>query len=308
MIRTIVRVSALWNDTRGMILPYVTMMLVVIVGLSVLALDGARYMSLQTQLQQGADALAIAGAAELDRLPDAESRALTAINTLVTNSTIFGVENSRNVRVSRIQFYSQLPASDNSPITDGILASDPMNARFVSVSVRPVTLTTLLPASLFGGTNAVTTTASAVAGFDQVVCDFTPVFVCNPFEIAGMSYDQATQALQHGASDPSLRRRLIQLRQHGGEGRGYLPGDYGFLDSPTLGGDSRAIIDAIARVHPGTCFRQGAVNIRPGFVLYAREGFNVRFDIYTGSMVANRNSSDHRPAQNVRKGYVGGGS
>ena len=81
---------ALWNDTSGVILPYVTVMLVVIVGLSVLALDGARLMSLQTQLQNGADALALAGAAELDRLPDAETRARTAIQRLLTNSTLFG--------------------------------------------------------------------------------------------------------------------------------------------------------------------------------------------------------------------------
>ena len=69
---------AFWDDTTGVILPYVTIMLLVIVGLSVLALDGARLMSLQTQLQNGADALALAGAAELDRLPDAETRARTA--------------------------------------------------------------------------------------------------------------------------------------------------------------------------------------------------------------------------------------
>ena len=76
---------AFWNDTSGVILPYVTVMLVVIVGLSVLALDGARLMSLQTQLQNGADALALAGAAELDRLPDAETRARTAIQRLLPN-------------------------------------------------------------------------------------------------------------------------------------------------------------------------------------------------------------------------------
>src|ERR1700726_5040554 len=74
-------------DTDGVILRYVTMMLVVIVGVSVLALDGARYMSLQTQMQNGADALALAGAAELDRLPSAEARAINAINNLLTNST-----------------------------------------------------------------------------------------------------------------------------------------------------------------------------------------------------------------------------
>src|SRR5436190_9294909 len=90
----------LWNDTQGLILPYVTMMLVVIIGVSVLALDGARYMSLQTQLQNGADALALAGAAELDRLPDARTRAVMAIDRLLANRTQFGSE--RNVRVARV--------------------------------------------------------------------------------------------------------------------------------------------------------------------------------------------------------------
>src|SRR5215472_14903331 len=85
-------IKAFWGDTDGVILPYVTLMLVVIIGVSVLALDGARYMSLQTQLQNGADALALAGAAELDRTPTAIERATRAINRLVTNSSLFGSE------------------------------------------------------------------------------------------------------------------------------------------------------------------------------------------------------------------------
>ncbi len=73
-------IKVFWGDTDGVILPYVTLMLVVIIGVSVLALDGSRYMSLQTQLQNGADALALAGAAELDRTPTAIERATRAIN------------------------------------------------------------------------------------------------------------------------------------------------------------------------------------------------------------------------------------
>src|SRR5215475_5633966 len=107
---------AFWNDTSGVILPYVTVMLVVIVGLSVLALDGARLMSLQTQLQNGADALALAGAAELDGLPDAETRARTAIEHSLSNSTSFGSGANRTIAASKIQFYSRLPASDASPM------------------------------------------------------------------------------------------------------------------------------------------------------------------------------------------------
>src|SRR2546430_14692273 len=59
----------LWADTDGVILPYVTIMLVVIVGVSVLALDGARVASLQTQLQAGGRAPSPAGGAGLGPSP-----------------------------------------------------------------------------------------------------------------------------------------------------------------------------------------------------------------------------------------------
>src|SRR6202011_5997317 len=89
-------IKAFWYDTHGVILPYVTIMLVVIVGVSVLALDGSRYMSLQTQLQNGADALALAGAAALDRTPTAIERATNAINILITNSPFLARGPDRN--------------------------------------------------------------------------------------------------------------------------------------------------------------------------------------------------------------------
>ena len=94
--------SRLWRDESGVILPYVTIMLVVFVGVGALALDGARYMSLQTQLQKAADAAAIAGAAELDRLTTSTSRAYNAVQTtpLVTNSSLF----AGNVTVSNVRF------------------------------------------------------------------------------------------------------------------------------------------------------------------------------------------------------------
>src|SRR5262249_33816133 len=272
-------------------------------GLSVLALDGARLMSLQTQLQNGADALALAGAAELDRLPDAETRARTAIQRLLTNSTLVGSGASRTIAVSNIKFYSRLPGKDASPMWPGTPAPGSGIARFVSVSVRLVPLPTILPAAFFGGASTVTTTASAVAGFDQVVCGVTPIYVCNPYETEGMTYDQATEALQEAAANPTNQARLIRLRQNGGNGP-YAAADYGFLSSPTLGSDDMSLIDSIAVVRPAACFLQRGVNFRPGLVPSVREGFNVRFDIYEGSMSEKYNDSNYPPAQNVRKGYV----
>jgi len=296
--------AKLWNDTSGIILPYVTLMLVVIVGLAVLALDGARLMSLQTQLQNGADALAIAGAAELDRLPDAEQRAVNAIEKLLANSSLFGSGPDKKIQVAGIQFFSEIPASDETPLSAQATEPDATRARFVSVTVKPVTLPTILPAGFFGGAAAITTGASAVAGFDQVVCQFTPLYVCNPYETDGMTYAGASAALQTAAADPKIRGRLMRLRQYRGANE-YQAGEYGFLDSPSLGRDEGALIDALARVRPTTCFMQSRVNFREGFLSATRQGFNVRFDVYESGMTANRNDPDYRPAPNVRKGYVG---
>ena len=299
--------GTLWSDTQGIILPYVTMMLVVIVGVSVLALDGARFMSLQTQLQSGADALALAGAAELDRLPGAETRAIRAINNLFANATLFGNDANRNVQVSRIDFYARLPNDDNRPMQDGVLATDGTNARFVSVTVRPVVLNAILPASFLGGPNAVSAGASAVAGFDQVVCQVTPLYVCNPHEVPGMSYDQASGALENAVADPATRGRLMRLRQYGDRNEPHAAADYGFLDYAALGPGPDGVIDAIASVRPGACFIQNGVTFRRGAVAAIREAFNVRFDIYEGAMSNRKDDPNYRPSLNVRKGYVGGG-
>ena len=75
------------NDQSGIALIYVTAALPVLIGLSLLAIDVGRLSSLQSSLQHGADALALAGAGELDRRPDAITRANLAIAELVTTNT-----------------------------------------------------------------------------------------------------------------------------------------------------------------------------------------------------------------------------
>src|SRR5262249_45168523 len=138
-------IKAFWGNTDGVILPYVTVMLVVIVGVSVLALDGSRYMSLQTQLQNGADALALAGAAELDRRRTVIAGSTHAINRVITNSSLLGSGSDRNVRVARINFLRSLPPRDSDPILPGNRTSDPTQAAFVEVTVEPMALRTILP-------------------------------------------------------------------------------------------------------------------------------------------------------------------
>jgi Flp pilus assembly protein TadG len=86
---------ALWRDTDGLMVPYVAVMLPVLVGFALLALDGSRRMSLQTQMQAAADSLALAGARELNKQAGAESRAILAMANAhaatKSSNTLFGV-------------------------------------------------------------------------------------------------------------------------------------------------------------------------------------------------------------------------
>src|ERR1700730_12498489 len=111
-------------DRAGVVLPYVAVMLIAIVGLSALALDASRLMSVQTQLQNAADALALAGAAELDRRPDSIIRAEAAIRNLVANP-IVGTGLDKTVGVTGLDFLQSLPANDDLPIGAANLTDDP---------------------------------------------------------------------------------------------------------------------------------------------------------------------------------------
>src|SRR5947207_12277618 len=79
------------RDRSAAALVYVTVALPVLIGFGLLAIDIGRLTTLQSTLQHGADALALAGGAELDRRPDAIARAKRAITNLIsTNTSLFG--------------------------------------------------------------------------------------------------------------------------------------------------------------------------------------------------------------------------
>jgi Flp pilus assembly protein TadG len=291
------RATQFRRDTSGVILPYVTVLLVVVVGTSVLALDGARYMSLQSQLQNGADALALAGAAELDQQSSSITRATNAINNLVTNSTLYGTGDYANVGVSSIQFLSSLPASDATAIGAGNVTTDPLLAKFVRVTVTPVSLNTILPATFFGGTNSVTAGAEAVAGFpNTVACNFPPIFICNPYETSGMSDDAATAAFRTAMNDPATLRKQLRM-----DDSKTGPGQFGFLIPPDGCNGASCLTEWIAKTSPQACYSKAGVDLNTGMKTAVNAAFNVRFDIKTGSLTPD---AGHAPAVNVRKGWV----
>jgi Putative Flp pilus-assembly TadE/G-like len=304
MIRLKTSAKRLWADTDGVILPYVTIMLVVIVGVSVLAIDGARVTSLQTQLQRAADAYALAGAVELDGADGARDRATAAINTLVTNSTLPGMGNEE-VAVASIRYLKSLPTEDLTAIDASHDAATDAEAKYVEVTAQPVALTNILPASFFGGPNTTTTGAQAVAGRgDLTICDVPPVYICNPYETPGNSDAAATALLLQNLDTENTATALERRRQwkllNGKDG----PGQFGWLFPPDECSGANCLRDWIARTKPNACYNKARVHLNTGAMSSVNDALNVRFDIYGGPLSY---SPDYAPAVNVRRGFTKGG-
>jgi len=152
--------------------------------------------------------------------------------------------------------------------------------------------------------------AQAVAGFDQVVCDFTPIFICNPFETPGMSYQQATTALVNASHDPASQQRLIRLARTQEKTGTFGRGDFGYL-TPTTGSlpthfcgpmAGGGLGQAMAASRPPTCLRLSGVDLQPGNDQVAMDGLNTRFDIYANGF--DSCTENYFADWNVRKGYI----
>ena len=317
------------HDTRAAVLMYVTATLPVIVGGALLAIDASRMYSLHTSLQKGTDAMAIAGAAELDASPSAIVRARAAMQRIVENADVFsgsGGENDIRWADVTVRFLTEIPASDATPIPDSMEVSDDntspqfdaqagQKARFVEVVILPRSLTSIFPASFLGGPNVQQARTVSVAGNTQVVCKLMPLFICNPFEpdnYTGTDYLNDF-GLFAAAETDSERRKLIQMKAAPGGSADYFPGDFGFLRTNDTQG-AQELADALAKGTVEACFSQSGVETETGHKQGPiKAALNTRFGLYTNPGFGNNNGNGsqgspggadwpYRPAPNVRKG------
>jgi Flp pilus assembly protein TadG len=291
------------RDEQGATLIYVSLALTVFMGFAALVIDGSRLFTLDTEMQSAADALALAGAAELDGNTDAVDRAKAAMDNLVQNDQTFA-NGARQISGYSARFLSAIPADDR-PITEATEIddedTDQASARFVEVTLTSdnAGLIDTLFAPAVGGGPTAGASAVAVAGFTQAVCKFTPLFICNPYPDEQALLDKLDN---WNDADNADRPRLINLKKWSGSGQ-LSPGNFGFLDTPGHNG-AAALRDALAVDEPAACFSQNGVDLHQGNVASVRQAINARFDLYEGSFNSNKNDEAYRPALNVVKGYT----
>jgi Flp pilus assembly protein TadG len=278
-----------FGDEAGYVTVLALISMPLLLGFSLMVIDVSRGNNLHTDLQNAVDAIALAGARELDGGADAIDRAEAAMTDLLNNQARLG--DNGGIIIGRddveVTYYSEIPNDDDDPLLEEDETTESSDAVYVHVRAVNQPMTSLFPLPVGLTNDTVNISAEAVATYDVGACDVTPIFFCNPFEGQDLSLEEAF------AQGQTYSREFRVLKTSARPG----PGNFGLLDTEI------PLRTAFATGTSGTCFQQDAVTTKTGVTLgHVNSGLNVRFDVYSGSLKSEDSNPAYRPAVNVRKG------
>jgi Flp pilus assembly protein TadG len=256
----------LCRDQSGQALVMVSIMLPVMLGFVGLAIEGSRYMALHSQLQDLADAAALAGAKKLTGTSTSIADARAAVADFATRNWPWLSNDGETNGDSQIASSDIHVCADiaSSPCTD---TTDYTAARYVQVTsvargIVPAFLTAV-------GGAAQTTRATATAESITVACNVQPLMLCNPFE----------GTTKPNFSDNVTAGVMFQLKVLG-SGNPSTPGDFALLDPPNDTSSGASLIEQLlSQQSPNFCYIDSA-SPHPGqAVQKVNNGINVRFDL-----------------------------
>jgi hypothetical protein len=264
------------KDEQGAVLVYFSVVALTLVGTVGILVDGARHMTLHSELQNLADAAALAGAAELDMTDTALERATERARSLLQNDPRFANLAAAGERILDPVFYDAV---------GGSVTTSPRAARVIEITTSLESAQTYFVSALGLGTTS-SASARSVAGASEVACQVSPLMLCNPSEPAPFS---------------ATRGQMFRLKAHSGN-PSYGPGIFGLLDPPNVNtSGSNLTRDLLASNTPKFCYVDG-VSVRTGEAAGPVDaGLNVRFDMYPNG---NLGGVNYPPAPNVTKGMT----
>ena len=250
--------------------------------------DSARLAGMDSELQNGADQAALAGATQLDGRSGACSRAAAAAIGLVTNATILASNHTIAIAnesacdtAGTVRFWQNRAGTQ--------AATSDANARYIELDVAARSVDYAL--TPVGGLLRGTAKASAMAGIGSSICKVPPVFMCNPAEASDAAFTTANYI-----------GKGVRLIANDGGGN-YGPGNFGYLQS-NAGNGAQAIAQTLGRSEiPGDCLGIDGVDTEPGVQVSVLDALNTRFDVYANGLNQACGNSNGLcpPSANTRK-------
>jgi Flp pilus assembly protein TadG len=270
--------SRLGKDEHASILVQATIYIIVLLGMTGLALDGGRFLLLNNSLQDLADAAALAGAAQLDGAQDAQTRATNAAQAIANknppHSWYYDTGGSTTITTT---FYTSL--KPDRPVGG---TTDPKVSTYIEVTTASSQTAPMFvrAVSVFTGSSIAnnSTRATAMAyGFGNNVGSCGPVqsFFCSPFEGTETNPGNASNF----ASNISVGQMVHLVNGANASG------NWGLLQPPTGNNNPQSQSPFWAENSAGGCITGPTLGqTRTGDVAkFAQAGMNVRFDSPIGS-------------------------
>ena len=284
-------IQSLIRNDRGAVAVTYAMSLTALVAIAGLGFDYARLVTMDSELQNGADQAALAGATQLDGKSGSCARASAAARSLVRNITVLANDGAGTAitmatetacdAVGSIRFWEDRDKTTaaNSEASANFI-EEVVDARVANYALTPIV----------GALRSGNISAAALAGVGSSICKVPPLMICspdpgNPFNAANR-IGWGVQVTGKGSSS-------------------WAPGDFGFLE---VGSGQKADLEK-ALAFASTTFDCAPIegsNPEPGNAQGLFRAMNTRFDIYdtNGNPLGNCQTQDCPPASNVLKDLV----
>ena len=310
------RVLSLGRNVQGSVALYVALGSMVFLPVAAIAIELSSLFALHTEVQQAAEAAALAAARKLDYTDDGLVAAEDAARNAVVNFQSLASDEGNVVEIQTVTFLWALPPAPqtNYELYTTTKASD---ARYVRTVTEPRQhISGLLSAFIsiwIGGSTASAghvVVGAAVGGRTAVACRTLPLMMCNPAE-PGSAVAQALGGYNKFGdflkANPRWTRAQLRTKWIGPHAS-FGPGTFGLLE-PTISqkNGAKGIEDELALNIPSFCVALNGASIDPdirtGQAATVVDGLNVRFDIYESNWKSEKNSADYPPAPNVTKAW-----
>lgn len=288
---------------QGYVLVMLVLVLVVLLGIAALALDLGRLYVLRTEMQNAADAAALAAAAELNAEEDAIARAELAGRNLLESDSHFAAADDKALLGEGddigFEFFSAIAPEPKTTTTnyadahyvrvtlDPALDEDGEGGRYgIDLFFLPVLNVLGIPTQRF-----VDLKASALAGRHFYVCNYPPMMICDPLEAEG------------GLEEEMEVGQQIVLKKQGG-GSTWGSGMFGFLypRDPDTGEyiPGSAVLGPYLADESKMGCTPPVVKTRTGNIANLSNAWNTRFDIYDKNPFNYPTAyQDYPPATNI---------
>lgn len=295
---------------RGTFLVIMALVLLLLVAIGALVLDLGRVFVVRSEMQNAADAAALAAAMELDGRPLARTRAESAARDLLQHGSKFARRQELLAENLAVEFHCAISSTSDpadisghctNPYVDGrAAAANDLETRYVRVTLDaagaaaagaytldlwflPV-LRMVLPEPV----SRALLRAEATAGRTYFICDYPPTMMCNPFEPSGDAFRDRIEPGQQ-----------IELKQ---QGAAWAPGNFAFLEPDVeSGGGAPDVADYLADQARTGCSPPTVRTKTGAMTQKTAAAINTRLDVYGPPAPFNRPTAyqEFPPAANV---------